>query len=228
MKNPWTIVGIVALVLIGGSIWYSGVVSAKNNEGITFTSHIKGNAEAVTKLVEYSDFQCPSCASFQPALQEIMTEYGDSLSFEYKHYPLPLHKFAEPAARAAEAAAQQDAFFAYHDKLFENQANWSKSPNPTVLFMQYATELNLDIDKFKRQMNSSLVREKVRASGREAREMGITGTPTFYLNGKKMVFKSYEEFKSQIAQAINPEVDFMAEGATTTNTTNSAPVQFGI
>lgn len=226
MKNPWTIVGIVALVLVGGSVWYSSLVSDKNNEGITFTSHVKGNAEAVTKLVEYSDFQCPACASFQPAIEEIMTEYGDNLSFEYRHYPLPIHNLAEVAARAAEAAAQQDVFFAYHDKLFEDQDTWSRSPNPSALFLKYATELNLDVDKFKRQMNSSLVREKVRASGREAREMGITGTPTFFLNGEKMSFQTYEEFKSQIASAVNPEADFSVDGATTTPATS--PVQFGI
>lgn len=226
MKNPWTIVGIVALVLIGGSVWYSNIVSDRNNEGITLTPHLKGNVDSVIKLVEYSDFQCPACASFQPAIEEIMTEYGDKLSFEYKHYPLPIHNMAEPAARAAEAAALQGAFFAYHDKLFENQDTWSRSPNPSALFLKYATELNLDIDQFKRQMNASLVRYKVRADGREAREKGITGTPTFFLNGERMSFQSYEEFKSQIASAVNPEVDFMVEGATTTPTIS--PVQFGI
>ncbi len=224
MKNPWTVVGILALVLIGGSIWYSSIVGAKNNENITFSSHVKGNSEAAVKLVEYSDFQCPACTSFQLALQEIMAEYGDSLSLEYKHYPLPIHPQAESSAKAAEAAAQQDAFFAYHDKLFENQDTWSRSKNPSVLFIQYATELGLDTEKFKRQMNSSLIRDKVRDSGREAREMGITGTPTFFLNGERMNYKTYEEFKDLIATVVNPEVDFTIEGETTTNSS----VQFGI
>lgn len=225
MKNPWTIVGVVALVLIAGSVWYSSIVSAKNNEGIIFSPHIKGNAEAVVKLVEYSDFQCPACASFQPALEEIMTEYGENLSLEYKNYPLPIHPYAESAARAAEAAGQQGAFFAFHDKLFENQSTWSNSPNPTILFIKYATELNLDVDKFKRQTNSSLVREKVRTDGREAREIGITGTPTFFLNGERMSFKTYEEFKDQIALAVDPEAGTTTDG---TVIENSSPVQFGI
>ena len=229
MKNPWTIVGIVALVLIGGSIWYSNAVSAKNNEGITFSPHLKGDSEASVKLVEYSDLQCPACASFQPILEQIINEFGDSLSLEYKHFPLPIHKLAEPAARAAEAAGQQDVFFAFHDKLFENQTTWSKSPNPTALFMQYAKELSLDVDKFKRQMNSSMIREMVRDSAREGRELGITGTPTFFLNGERMSFQTYEEFKNQITAVINPEVNFTVDGATTsTDTTTESSVQFGI
>ena len=75
MKNPWTIVAIVALVLIGGSVWYSNIVNDRNNEGITLSPHFKGNADSAVKLVEYSDFQCPACASFQPAVEEIMTEF---------------------------------------------------------------------------------------------------------------------------------------------------------
>ena len=105
-KNPWAIIGIVAVVLVGGSIWYSGTVAEKNNEGITFSPHIKGNPEATVTLAEYSDFQCPACASFHPVVIDVMEEFGDKIAFEYKHFPLPIHPLAEPAARAAEAAAE--------------------------------------------------------------------------------------------------------------------------
>jgi protein-disulfide isomerase len=226
MKNPWIIVGLVVAVLIGGSVWYSGTVSARNNEGVTFSPHVKGNQDAVVKLVEYSDLQCPACASFQPILKEIIDEYGNELSFEYKHFPLPIHNLAEAAARAAEAAGQQEAFFAYHDLLFANQATWSKNPNPSVFFMQYAEELALDTTKFKRHMNASLVREKVQKEGAEARELGITGTPTFFLNGERMKFTSYEEFKAQIAAAINPSVGSSTEGIPSAST--ESVIKFGI
>jgi protein-disulfide isomerase len=212
MKNPWIIVGLVAAFLIGGSVWYSNTVSTRNNEGVTFSANVKGNPDAVVKLVEYSDLQCPACASFQPILNEIINEYGADLSFEYKHFPLPIHNLAEAAARAAEAAGQQDAFFAYHDLLFANQATWSKNPNPSAFFIQYAEELSLDTAMFKRHMNASLIREKVQKEGAEARELGLTGTPTFFLNGERMKFTSYEEFKTQIAAAINPQVEFGAQG----------------
>ena len=222
MKNPWLIVGVIAVVLIGGSIWYSGAVSERNNEGVTFSPNVKGNPEAVVTLTKYSDLQCPACASFVPVVNDILSEYGDSIRFEYKHFPLPIHNLAEPAARAAEAAGQQDAFFAYHDLLFENQATWSRSPNPTALFLQYAQELELDVEMFKRHMNASLVREKIQAEAREARELGLTGTPTFFLNGSRMTFATYDEFRNQIIAAVDPS-------AAGTSTPAAEPtVQFGI
>lgn len=218
MKNAWVIIGIIAVALIGGSVVYSNNVAKTNNEGVSFTPHIKGNAEAAVKLVEFSDFQCPACQSFQPILTQVLEEFGDGIAFEYKHFPLPIHALAEPAARAAEAAGQQDAFFAYHDKLFENQKTWSTSPNPTALFIGYAQELGLDVDTFRRHYNASVVRDKVKAEGSEARELGFTGTPTFLLNGQRMQITTFEDFYNQIKAAV--------EGTTVPG---AAPaVQFGI
>lgn len=204
MKNPWIIIGVLVVVLIGGSVWYSGSVEEKNNVGIdTEISHIKGNPDADVKLVEYSDFQCPACASYEPILQKIFEDFGDDISFEYKHFPLmTIHPLAEPAARASEAAAQQDAFFAYHDLLFENQATWSKSPNPTALFEQYAEDLDLDVDTFKRHMQSSLLRDKVRESFNEARDLGLSGTPSFLLNGEEMNITTLQDLYSQVEAAV--------------------------
>jgi len=219
LKNPWTIIGIIAVVLIGGSVWYSGTVASTNNEGITFSDHVLGSETATVTLVEYSDFECPACASFQPVLQDIMTEFGDSLALEYKHYPLPIHKLAVPAARAAEAAGQQDAFFAYHDLLFANQATWTKNSNPFILFMQYAEELGLNTETFKRHYNSSVIADRVTESARAARALNLTGTPTFFLNGTQMKIETYEDFRSQITAAL---------GVSTASTTPEAKVKFGI
>ncbi len=224
MKNPWAIIGVVALVLIGGSIWYSNSVSAKNNEGIEFYAHIKGNENATVTLVEYSDFQCPACASFQPTLNEVLEEYGDSIKFEYKHFPLPIHPKAEPAARAAEAAAQQGAFFEYHDLLFANQSTWSSSPASQAMFIQYAEELNLDVEKFKRHYNASKITDKVREHSKEARDLGLTGTPTFFLNGERMQIQTYQDFKDQIASALG----VASSGEASTTIEAKPTVQFGI
>jgi protein-disulfide isomerase len=209
MKNPWVIVGLIAVVLIGGSVWYSNEVAKKNNEGVVVSDHVKGNPQAAVTLVEYSDFQCPACASFQPVLTEILAAYGDSIRFEYKHFPLvQIHARAEAAARAAESAGQQGKFFEYHDQLFANQSEWVNSANPYSYFTQYAEDLGLDMDQFKRQSRSSLLADKVRAQYNEARELGLTGTPSFYLNGERMSFKTFEEFNAQIEAAVTPSVDF--------------------
>jgi len=219
MKNPWTIIGIIVIVLFGGAIWYSGVANEANNEGVEIIQNIKGNPDATVTLVEYSDFQCPACASFQPVVSQLLAEYGDSLRFEYKHFPLPIHGSAVPAAVAAEAAGQQGQFFAFHDVLFENQQEWSSSPTANALFAKYADELGLDMDTFRRHMNSSLLRDKVQGELADGRALQVTGTPTFFLNGERMVFSSFAEFTMQVAAAVNPD---------STTATPESGIRFGL
>jgi protein-disulfide isomerase len=206
MKNPWVVLGIIVVLLLGGAIWYSSKVTSTSNEGVTITEHIKGNKDATVTLVEYSDLQCPACASFQPVLQTVLDTYGDRLRFEYKHFPLPIHQYAQQAAIAAEAASQQGKFFEFHDKLFAEQKTWSASPVPQTFFVAYATDLGLDVELFKRHLKSSLLRDKVKQDLEDARKLELTGTPTFFLNGKKMEFDSFESFVNQIAQAIDPTI----------------------
>lgn len=228
MKNPWVIVGLITVILSGGAIWYSSVATEKNNEGISVTEHVKGNPEAEVTLVEYSDFQCPACASFQPVVEEIMNQYGDKIRFEYKHFPLPIHQYAQQAAVAAEAAGQQGKFFEFHDMLFKNQQTWAGSVAPTAMFAQYAEELGLDVEQFKAQQKSTILRDHIRAQMGEGRELGITGTPTFYLNGEKMEMNTFEEFISQIAMAVDPEGVATAMASSSASTTESTgDVKFG-
>jgi protein-disulfide isomerase len=226
MKNPWVIVGVLAVVLFGGAIWYSNSASEESNVGVEVKQHVKGNPEATVTLLEYSDFQCPACAAFQPVVAEIMATYGDKLKFEYHHYPLPIHKFSQQAAVAAEAAGQQGKFFEMHDKLFLNQQEWSTSATPQVFFVKYATDLGLDVDLFKKHLASSALRDVVRGDLNKAKELGLTGTPTFYLNGEKMEIKTFEDFIGQIAFAIDPTAAPLT--ASGTEATAEPEVKFGI
>lgn len=241
MKNPWVVIGVLMAVLIGGSVVYSNSVSEKYNEGVAVKTHIKGGENATVTLVEYSDFQCPACGAFQPVLNEVLAQYGDKIKFEYKHYPLvQIHPFAEPAARAAEAAGQQGKFFEFADVLFAKQAEWTKGGNPTGFFTRYATELGLDMDLFAKHQKSSVLADNVKANMTEARGLGLTGTPSFYLNGVKMENTTYDDFKAQIEAAINPKVDFNlpsediklvpveGEASTSVEATATPAVQFGI
>lgn len=203
-RHFWKIVILIVVVVIGASVVYSKQVGEKANEGVVVETHVKGNPDAETVLVEYSDFQCPACGQFYPYVKEVLEEYGGSLRFEYRHFPLVnIHPQALPAAKAAEAAGQQGKFFEMHDKLFEGQNAWSKSSNPNSYFDRYAEELGLDVDKFKLQMNSSVIEDAIMNSFNEARVKGFTGTPTFMLNGEEMEFSTYEEFKAQIETAVN-------------------------
>lgn len=208
VRNPWVVIGIITVLLIGGAIWYSTSQADANNEGVEVKAHIKGNPEASIVVIEYSDFQCPSCAQFAPIAEAMIADYGDQVKFEYKHYPLmQIHPNAEAAARAAEAAGQQGKFFEYHDALFENQREWGAASIPGAFFTKYAEELDLDMDMFKRHQRSSILQQNVRDQVVEARELGLTGTPSIFLNGEKMNFQTYQEFNDQIKAALGIEVE---------------------
>lgn len=220
MKNPWIIIGVITIVLFGGAFWFSSTAAEKNNEGVFIQENVTGNEDAAVTLVEYSDFQCPACASFEPALESVLAEYGDQIRFQYMHFPLPIHSFAQQASVAAEAAGMQGKFFEYKDMLFENQQAWASAGTPVPFFVGYAEELDLDIDQFRRHMNSSVLRNKVGEEMSQGRALGVTGTPTFFLNGEKMVIETFQDFATQIKVAVDPPV----RATTQTPNTNEAVV----
>lgn len=204
MKNPWIVIGAIVIVLIGGSVAYSQYAAEKSNEGVErVETQVKGNPDAEVTLAKYSDFSCPACAQAYPFAKELVEMYSDDLRFEYKHFAFL--DLGEPAALAAEAAGQQDAFFAYHDMLFENQRQWGQGGAPQQFFRQYAEELGLDMDEWNRHRSSSLLRSHVRAELQEGRSLGVTGTPTFFLNGERMNFDSFDEFRAQVEAALGVE-----------------------
>jgi protein-disulfide isomerase len=221
-KHIWKIIFALAVILMVGSFLYANYASDKANEGVTLSSHIEGNADASVKLTEYSDFQCPACAQFYPLIQDLLKQYGDRIAFEYRHFPLiSIHPYAVPAAKAAEAAGVQGKFFEMHDMLFENQDAWSKSATPQVFFVQYAKELGLDVELFKRHMRASAIDDAIEASFNEARELGLTGTPSFFLNGERLEFETYRDFIAAVEAALG--VTPVSETGSSTPT-----VEFGL
>jgi len=222
-KHFWKIVLAAAVVLMGGSIMYAQYAGTKANEGVTLAPHIKGNPEAEVVLTEYGDFQCPACAQFYPLVKDLMEQYGESIAFEYKHFPLvSIHPFAVPAAKAAEAAGVQGKFFEMHDKLFENQNAWSRSAAPQAFFVKYAEEIGLDVSLFKQHMRASLIDDLISSQFSEAQEKGLTSTPSFLLNGERMQYTTYADFVATIEAAL---------GVGTSTSTPEEPletIEFGI
>ena len=216
-KTTLVVLAVSLLILIGGAFVFATTQEGDSNEGVVLTEKVKGNPEATVTLAEYSDFQCPACASFLPILDEIMTEYGDQVRFEYHHFPLiSVHQSAELAARASEAAGVQGKFWEYHDILFLNQQQWSQNINPRNQFIGYAEELGLDTEMFSRHLNSSIIRDAVQEDMREGRALEITGTPTFFLNGERMEITTFADFRNQIEVAIGVrEAEESAAPATT-------------
>ncbi|HET9598988.1 MAG TPA: thioredoxin domain-containing protein [Anaeromyxobacteraceae bacterium] len=145
----------------------------------------KGKASAPVTMVLFSDFQCPYCARATPAVSDIEHSYPDDVRIVWKHYPLPFHPNAMPAALAAEAARLQGGaprFWAMHDKLFANQAALSDAT-----YEAYARELGLDVARFKRDLADPKLRARVEDDMKLAQQLGVNGTPTFIVNGERVV-----------------------------------------
>jgi protein-disulfide isomerase len=140
-----------------------------------------GRAPKVT-VVAFSEFQCPFCAKVLPTLEELIKTYGDDLRIVFKHRPLPFHDRALPAALAAEAAQEQDRFWAMHDQLFENQ----KALDAASL-EKYAAAIGLNVPRWKAAMDSARVKGRVEADVKLADQLAINGTPSFMINGRPLV-----------------------------------------
>jgi protein-disulfide isomerase len=164
----------------------------------------RGNKNAPAVLVDYSDFQCPSCAAYYPILKKLENDVGpEKLLFVYRNFPLTMiHKNAQLAAQSAEAAGKQGKFWEMHDKLFENQSAWSELADPKNTFVAYAADLKLNKDQFEKDLTSDEVVKSVQEdidSGNEAR---VDATPTFFLNGQPLPLTSnYEQLKGLVEAA---------------------------
>lgn len=171
---------------------------------VSSTDHVRGAKEGTVTLVEFGDFQCPACGAYEPLVRQAMEDNKTILKVVFKHFPLTqIHQNALPAAKAVEAAGMQGKFWEMHDMLYDKQKEWSESLNSRDYFLTYATTLGLDTKKFVADMASSAIEEKILAEYKEGTELGIQGTPTFFVNGKMIESpRSLEDFDKAISAAI--------------------------
>lgn len=164
----------------------------------------KGNSEAEVVLVEYSDFECPACAFYYPLTKQLAEEFEDDILFVYRHFPLrQIHRNAEDAAVAAEAAGNQGMFWEMHDILFDKQEEWEEQGNADELFVSYAEELELDMEQFERDFEDRDLLQKVRQDYASGTKAGVNGTPSFFLNGEKIQNPNgYEELRDLVTEAL--------------------------
>jgi protein-disulfide isomerase len=142
--------------------------------------HIRGPEDAPVTLLEYGDFECPYCGRAEPAVRELLAEFGD-LRYVWRHLPLnDVHPQAQLAAEASEAAAAQGIFWPMHDLLFEHQDELE----PEAL-VQYARQLGLDAGRFLSDLQGHRWEERVVADIESADASGVAGTPSFFVNGQR-------------------------------------------
>jgi len=142
-------------------------------------SPAKGPAGAPIEIIEFSDFQCPYCLRAAPTVNQVLKTYGDKVRFVYRHYPLPGHPNARPAAEAAACAAEQGQFWPYHDRLFADPSKLNQND-----LRQSAAAVGLDTAKFDSCISSHKAKATVDADMQAGQEAGVDATPAFFINGR--------------------------------------------
>jgi protein-disulfide isomerase len=158
--------------------------------------HARGPANANLTLVEYGDLECPHCALVHPVIAEIAGELKDSLRVVFRHFPLTqLHPHAQQAAEALEAAGCQGRFWEMLDLLYQDNARLDKDT-----LSRYAKKARVDMKQFTRELDGQVYKDRVRADFLSGVRSGVSGTPTFFINGEK--YTGAYEFDTLVAALL--------------------------
>ncbi len=164
---------------------------------------------ATVTIVEFADFQCEACRAAQPGVKLLLEDYKGKVNFVSRYFPLPGHEYSRLAAHAVEAAGEQGKVWEMQDMLFEKQDEWGghaeslTKTKVTEYFLGYARTLGLNVDQFKQGIESGKFEAKISRDFADAEALNLTGTPTFFINGKKLVeAPSYANLKKAVDQAL--------------------------
>ncbi|MCB2170585.1 MAG: thioredoxin domain-containing protein [Deltaproteobacteria bacterium] len=144
-------------------------------------SPTKGPSDAPVTLTLFTDFECSYCARLAPVLDQVHQQYPEKVRIVFKNFPLRMHRFAVPAALAGLAANDQGQFWPFHDRLFENYNQLNAQKIEAI-----REELGLDAERFQARMNDPALKDLIRRDLEEGNAAGVRGTPTVFINGKKM------------------------------------------
>jgi len=167
-----------------------------------------GPKHAKVTIVEWSDFECPFCSRAANTVNEIKAAYPNDVKFVFRHRPLPMHPNAPLAHAASMAAHEQGKFFEYHDLLFANQRQLDRAS-----LERYAQQVGLDLSRFRAALDSGKYADFVEQDSQEGQRIGAGGTPTFFVNGRKMVgAQPFAVFKATIDEEIAKADALLAKG----------------
>ncbi len=202
-KVGWIIFSVAVVALLGGLVAWARIsnptldVSNVENNSIIAASdqsggigdHVKGSPEGKILLVEYGDFQCPSCEAAEPNVVALMEEYNDDVTLVFRNFPLTsIHPNAKAAAAVAEAAGLQGKYWDMHAKLYAVQNEWGTldAAKRTEQFKSYAQDLGLDMNKFNADLVGTNVNQKITFDIAVGKQAKVSATPTFFLNGEQL------------------------------------------
>ena len=219
-KKAWIIFAAACIVLLGGLIYVSGKdridVSNVNLNTIQNGSaqsgdigdHVTDKKDSKVILLEYGDYQCPGCGAAYPNVKTVTDKYKDQIAVVFRNFPLTsLHPNALAAAAAAEAAGLQGKYWEMHDKLYTNQDEWKDldSSKRTDFFANYASGLGLNVDKFKTDMASDKVNQKINFDIALGKKAGVDATPSIYLDGTLLDQNTWNS-SANLEKAIESEL----------------------
>ena len=158
----------------------------------------RGSANAPVTITVFSDYQCSYCKTLFPVITQVMEKYPNQVRVFAKNFPLPSHKFAQNAAMASLAAGLQGKFWEFHDKLFENM-----NALDDAKVQQIARELSLDLDNFARDTKKQSLRDLISRDVVEGNRAQVEGTPTVFVNGKKLLNQTVQGFQIGIDETLS-------------------------
>jgi protein-disulfide isomerase len=158
----------------------------------------KGAKNGKITIVEFADFECPHCAEMRGTLEEVLKAYPNEVTVYFKQFPIAFHTLAEPAARAALAAHKQDRFWPMHDLIFTHQGGLSPEK-----FIEFATEIGLNLERFKADMDSKAVKDQVAKDRLDGENARLAATPTLFINGRMYLDdRTADALKAHIATLL--------------------------
>lgn len=207
MSKTTIAVVVVSLLLAGALIAFSlsGSEANNNKEAVNKTEWAKGKLDSKAVVEEFSDFQCPACKSSEDLIvKPLLQEYESKIKFVYKQYPLvSIHKYAQKASEASEAAGNQGKFWEMHDIMFQNQTESDDALSIDNLVKYASTIEGLDVNKFKQELEDSKYSGDVREDVDEGTSKGVDSTPSFFVNGKKIEGGTLDDIKNNLKVAID-------------------------
>lgn len=191
---PFIIIVAVALLAVGaGGMLYRAKQHALPSASAVPESsakldekeaHILGDPKAPVTLEEFGDYQCPSCSLVAGAIHDLKREYGSRLCVIFRNFPLKMHRHAAEAAFAAEAAGLQGRFWEMHDLIYQDQVIWSDAPDVRPLFEDYAKNLGLDVERFKKDFTAPETNSRVASDTKLGLDRDVQNTPSIFINGR--------------------------------------------
>jgi len=162
-------------------------------------SPVKGPHDARVTIVEFSDFQCPACKTYDAIVNQVLEQYPKNVRLAYKQFPLAeIHPNATNAAKAALAAGRQGKFWEMHDIIYQNQDQLGMDN-----LKQYARKIGLDVGRWEKDLGSPEVQQQLSREADEGRVAGVDSTPSFFVNGRRVSEGTVEEFKRLIQESLD-------------------------